>query len=300
MADSEVPIPELRARLNDLLADWGADLSSLLAELEEKRSRLAELESSAEEQSESLGALKRRVEAQDELIESLHGDADEAATLRKEILEKDLELEKKDAEIESKQELIRALRRDAEKVGRLTGDGRAKDKEIERLMREKQYAEKHAADVTEEFKELAATTLTSIDSETEIKALRAELDARKSMVDSLRGDAERSKQLETQLDEKRAVIEQLESSVDRHVKSLAEMQDVIGKWKSAANALRSDDRESAGASHALSQLSDDELVSLRSLEDVDVDLGAAVTTNETPETLAETRRVPGPKITTNG
>ena len=163
MADSDIPIPELRARLNDLLADWGADLSSVLTELEEKRSRVAELESVAEEQSEKLEALSGRVEAQDELIESLHGDADEAAALRKEILEKELALESKDAEIESKQELILALRRDAEKVGRLTGDGRAKDKEIERLAREKDFAEKHAADVKEEFNVLAASTLTNID-----------------------------------------------------------------------------------------------------------------------------------------
>lgn len=299
MADSEVPISELRSRLNDLLADWGADLSSLLTELEEKRARVDELESDAEERSEKLDALTRRVEAQDQLIESLQGDADEAGTLRKDIVELDLELERKDAEIESKQELIRALRRDAEKVGRLTGDGRAKDKEIERLLREKTYAEKHAADVTEEFKVLAATTLTSIDAETEIKALRAELDARKSLVESLRGDAERTKQLETQLDEKRAVIEQLESSVDRHVKSLAEMQDVIGKWKTAASTLGSDENAGVGTSSELSQLSDDELVSLRSLEDVDVDLGDPMPEEETPETLAETRRVPTPKITTN-
>ncbi len=299
MADSDIPIPELRARLNDLLADWGADLSSVLTELEEKRSRVAELESVAEEQSEKLEALSGRVEAQDELIESLHGDADEAAALRKEILEKELALESKDAEIESKQELILALRRDAEKVGRLTGDGRAKDKEIERLAREKDFAEKHAADVTEEFKVLAASTLTNIDADTELKALRAELDARKSMVDSLRGDAERAKQLETQLDEKRAVIEKLESSVDRHVKSLAEMQEVIGKWKSAASALGPDENAGTATSSTLSELSDDELASLRSLEDVDVDLGESMIGDETPESLAETRRVPGPKITTN-
>ncbi|MGI9257744.1 MAG: hypothetical protein ACR2QQ_02810 [Gammaproteobacteria bacterium] len=300
MTDSEIPISEMRSRLNDLLADWGADLSSLLAELEEKRARVDELEAAAEERSEKLDALARRVEAQDELIESLQGDATEAGTLRKELVEKDFELERKDAEIDSKQELIRALRRDAEKVGRLTGDGRAKDKEIERLVREKDFAEKHAADVTEEFKVLAATTLTNIDAETELKVLRAELDARKSLVNSLRGDAERTKQLETQLDEKRAVIEQLESSVDQHVKSLAEMQEVIGKWKSAASALGTNEQAGSGTTSGLSQLTDDELASLRSLEDVDVELGDAATDEETSETLAETRRVPTPKITTNG
>ena len=71
MTDSEISISELRSRLNDLLADWGADLSSVLTELEEKRSRVDELEAAAEDQAEKLEALARRVEAQDELIESL-------------------------------------------------------------------------------------------------------------------------------------------------------------------------------------------------------------------------------------
>ncbi|HEY5624349.1 MAG TPA: hypothetical protein VIV14_11360 [Gammaproteobacteria bacterium] len=298
MAESEITTADLRDRLKNLLADWGADLTSLVAELEEKRERVAELEAAAAGHGHTVETLSRRLEAQDKLIESLNGDADEAASLRKEIHEKDVDLEKMAAEIDSKDELIAALRRDADKVGRMTGDSRAKKKEIERLTQEKTAAETHAAELSEEFKALSAATIGDINSKLELHALRAELEARKTLIQSLRVDADRAKQLEAQLDEKRAVIGKLEASVDQHVRSLAEMRESVAKWKARAAETGSDPGRVSATATGASGLTDEELDTLRSLGDIDHDIGATTVTTELAESFADSQRIE-PKITTN-
>ena len=111
--------------------------------------------------------------AQDTLKQTLKIKAEEAVTLRKAIHDKDLELGKKNSEIDSKHELIDALQRDVQGIGRLRGAIRTRDKEIARLVEEK----RHAAELTEEFKILTA----------ELEAVRAELDARKTLIESPRG-----------------------------------------------------------------------------------------------------------------
>ncbi len=83
MAGKETSIGAIRKRTTKLLADWGADFSVVLKELEETRARLQELEATAAGQSDEVEALNRRIEAQDALIASLHSEADEAATLLK-------------------------------------------------------------------------------------------------------------------------------------------------------------------------------------------------------------------------
>ncbi len=81
MAGEETSIGELRKRTTKLLADWGADFSVILKELEENRARLQELEAAAAGQSDEVETLNRRIEAQDTLIASLQSEADETATL---------------------------------------------------------------------------------------------------------------------------------------------------------------------------------------------------------------------------
>ncbi len=164
--DLETPISTTRERLTGMLADWGADFSTLLEELEEKRALLQEIEVEAASQSHEIEAVHKSVKVQDTLIETLKIEAEEAVTLRKEIHDKDLELEKKNSELDSKHQLIDALRRDAKGIGQLKGDIRTKDKEIARLVKEKQHAPQHAAKLTEELKILTA----------ELEAARAKLE----------------------------------------------------------------------------------------------------------------------------
>lgn len=276
----------IRERLTELLTGWGGDVSILLDELEEKRARLQELEAAAANQSDEVKALNRRVEAQESLIESLRREADETATLRREIHDKNLELEKKRSDIGSKHELIDALRRDAEGIGRLKGDSRAKDQEIARLTREKQQALQHAAEITGKFKILTAATLTGIDTAVELEAIRAELDARKSLIESLRGDAERAQDLETQLEEKRFVISTLETTIDRHVSSIAELQQSVAASKAQYAALKLNDSSSASAIAAvLPELTDADLQAEEVVEDVSGDLKDPTTPVDMRESL---------------
>lgn len=239
MADEDPSIHAIRKRTTKLLTEWGADFSMLLKELEGKRARLQELEAAATDQSSEVEALTKRVAAQDALIKSLNTDADESVRLKAEIHSRDLELEKKSSEINSKHQLIDALRRDVEGAGRLKGDSEAKDQAISRLKREKQQAQQHAAKLTEEFKILTASTLTGVDAVAELDAIRSELDARKCLIESLRGDAERSQALDVQLEEKRHVISTLETSIDRHVSTIAELKQSVNAWKSQYVALKS-------------------------------------------------------------
>ncbi len=300
MADLETPIGAIRERLSGLLEDWGADFSTLLAELEDKRARLNQLEAEAAGKADAVQALGRQVEAQDTLIETLNLDADAAATLRKKILDKDLELEKNKAEIDSKQDLIGALRQDTEGIGRLKGDSRLKDQEISRLKTEKEHAEQHAAELSAEFKILSASTMTGIDAVAELEAVRTELDARKSVIESLRGDAERAQALEAQLEEKRAVIAKLEALIDRHAKSIAELQRTAGSWKAKYAALKSRDFATESAtSPALPELTGEELQSLESAEDVSGDLTDATVSIDMRNSLLNIQQAGGNKITTN-
>ena len=113
--------------VDGVAVDWGTDFSVFSKELEEARAR----------------------------IESLKVDADETATLKREIHDKDLALENKNSEIRAKHELINALRQGTEGTegtGRFRDDGKTKDQEIARLTKEKQQAEQQAAELTEEFK----------------------------------------------------------------------------------------------------------------------------------------------------
>ncbi len=80
MAGKETSVGAIRKRTTKLLAEWGADFSVILKELEENRARLQELEAAAAGADE-VETLNRRIEAQDTLIASLHSEADETATL---------------------------------------------------------------------------------------------------------------------------------------------------------------------------------------------------------------------------
>ncbi len=237
MADQEIFIGTIHERFTDLLAD----VSMLLKELEEKRTQLEELKANSADQPAEVEALNKRIEAQNTLIETLHSEADQTATLRVQLHSKDVELENKNSEIGSKHELIGALRRTAEGIGQLKGDSKAKDKNIARLTREKEQAVQHAAELTKEFKILTASTLTGIDTPAEFEAVRALVDTRKSLIESLRGDAERAQALEDQLEQKRFEIATNEVTINRHTTTISELEQSVTTWKEKYAALKSID-----------------------------------------------------------
>src|SRR5262245_21952499 len=153
MGERQPSIQAVRERLTGLLADWGAELALVLKELDEKRKRLAELESQSGSHGAELEGLRKRIQGQDALIETLKADAEEASKLRKEVRTKDLEFERVSSELDSKKELVRALRRDAEAVDRLKADSKVKDRSVEDL---KSELEKAARRIEEQAKEMSS------------------------------------------------------------------------------------------------------------------------------------------------
>ena len=284
--DLKTPISTMRERLTGMLADWGADFSTLLKELEHKRALLQAIEAEAANKSHEIEAIHKRVKAQDTLIKTLKNDADETVTLRKEVRNKNRELEKKKSEIDSKHVLIDALRRDLKEVKQLKGAIKTKEKENTRLVKEQEQAQQHAEKLAEEVKILNASALMGIDATTELEAVRAELDVRKTLIESLRGDAERAQALETQLEEKRDVVSKLEASVDRHVNALAESQQSVAAWKGKYASRKSGN--SSSESTLVREVTEKELQAQERAEDFSEDLTDATTPHDMRKSLLET------------
>jgi chromosome segregation ATPase len=262
MTDSTPTIQGLRDRLTGLLADWGAELAVVLKELEEKRARVAELESAAGK-SGDLEELTQRLNGQNTLIETLRADAEEASKLRAEVRARDLEFERVSSELESKKELVRALRRDTDGVDRVRTESR---REVEELKAKLQKAEAQAGKAAAELAALReANDSKKSEDHTEVEALRADLEARKSLIKSLRSDQERIAPLQANLQEKQEIIAQLEAAMNRHSNTIAELRRSVETWRRKYLALKGDS-PTATTSVTLPALSDTDV---RIIEQVD-------------------------------
>jgi chromosome segregation ATPase len=241
MTEPTATIQGLRDRLTGLLADWGAELALVLKELEQKRARVAELETGAAGRENEVETLQQRVDGQNTLIEALRGDAEEASKLRAEVRSRDLELERVSSELESKKELVRALRRDGDGAERLKAESRQKERDVEELKSKLQSAESKASEAAEELASLReAAAGKASEEQSELEALRSELEARKTVIKSLRADQERVTALQTSLEEKRDIIEQLEASINRHSNTIADLRRSVDTWKRKYQALKGD------------------------------------------------------------
>lgn len=266
MTDGTATVQALRDRLTGLLADWGAELAVVLKELEEKRARVAELEGTVAGRHDELESLRQRVAGQNNLIEALRSDAEEASKLRAEARNRDLELERVNSELESKKELVRALRRDTDGNERLKSELRHKDRELEELKAKLQHAERLAGEAGEQLAGLReAAAGKASEEESELESLRSELEARKSLVKSLRADQERVGALQASLEEKREIIEQLEASINRHSNTIAELRRSADTWKRKYQALKGDS-PTATTSVNLPSLTDTDVRNIEQLE----------------------------------
>ncbi len=289
MADS-ISLQSVRDRLTGLLADWGAELSALLQELEQKRALVEKLENHSASRDEQLKSMQEQVDGQKELIETLQTDAEEASKLRREVRAKDLELERMASELDSKKELIRALRRDAEGADRLKADSKLKDREVEELKRDLERAEQRIEALNKDYSVLREAAAGKAGEESaEMEALRAELEARKSMIKSLRTDQERAVALETSLEEKREIIEQLEASLNRHATTISELKRSTEAWKRKYQTLKGES-STAATSVNLPSLSAIDVEAIQQLEqtaDVKADATIAI---DMRRSLLEARR----------
>jgi chromosome segregation ATPase len=231
MADIDTPIAALRERLTQLLADWGAEMSMVLKDLEDSRARVAGLEERSQGSEGELESLKRRVSGQEELIETLRNDAEEAGALRKSLYDAEIEAEKYRAELESKRDLIKALRKDANRADELKSELKRKEDALELLGNVRADLEHRLAEANERLSAAEDTVADSQDDTTELVAVRAELAAKTSLLQSIRNDADRCEALEERLDEKRTTIAKLEASLDSQAATIAELTQSVRRWK---------------------------------------------------------------------
>jgi chromosome segregation ATPase len=208
MTSYDVSFSGLHDRLEALRQEFDGALASLFTELDQAREAVAVLKGAEDDQADKLLKAEERIGAQDELIETLNQELQEAKLLRREIRERELDIERMRSELASKNELVSAVR---EQTNRATT-------QIGGLQRELAEAREQSADAT------------AMDN-AEIVALKAELEARRSMIRNLREDAARAETLESQLDAKRETISMLEESIEQHVQTIADLRKSADAWK---------------------------------------------------------------------
>jgi chromosome segregation ATPase len=268
MANARTDTASLRERLTGLLADWGSEMSILVRELDDTRAELESLKARNDGRDAALEQLEDKLARQNELLDTLKADAEEASALRKEHGEKELQIERLSSEVESKQELVRALRRDAGSIDRLKSEGDRKDRTIAQLRADLREAEAAVADLRGELESWHESSENqSAEDRAELEGLRAELEARKSMIKSLRGDSERVTALEASLEEKREIVSSLEESINRHVETIAELKRSNELWKKKYQALKGGD--GATTSVELPVFSDTDVAVMQDLDATD-------------------------------
>ena len=140
-----------------------------------------------------------------------------------------------------------------------------------------------------------------------LEAARAALDARESLIENLRGEAERAQVLEAQLEEKRKVISKLEAYIERHerkviskleayierhVSALTELRQSAANWKEKYAALNSPNPSSDATTISdLPQLAEEETEILENVEDVSADRTYRIAINEMRQRLMEANKV---------
>ncbi|HMB72817.1 MAG TPA: hypothetical protein VKQ06_04550, partial [Gammaproteobacteria bacterium] len=269
-------LAELRSRVEsqkefiDKAEDEARHSASLKAELSTLQTEVASLRRESSQKDEALEQLRGRVDSEVDTHESLQRELQSArnelaavrsnleraqselATAQKETAnlhsetnvlhsessEKEKAIERIRSELESKQELIQALRRDNETA---RSELRGRDDEVRRLKSELGRAEVITGELRAELQLMLDTDKEGVaDHSAELQALRAELEARKAVIKSLRADAERFDALEARLDEKRRVNAKLEESLSYHATTIADLKRSAENWRRKYQDLRLD------------------------------------------------------------
>jgi len=208
MTTYDTSFSNLHDRIEGLRRDFDAALAGLFTELDQAREAVAELQGSGDEHAGKLEKAEERIAAQDELIETLNQELKEAAAMRTEVRDRELEIERMRSELDTKVDLVKAVR-----------------EQLARANEQNSTLQKKLAEAREQTEEATAMD------NAEIVALKTELEARRTMIKSLREDAERAESLAEQLDGKREVISQLEESIDQHVHTIAELRKSADAWR---------------------------------------------------------------------
>jgi chromosome segregation ATPase len=181
-------------------------------ELDDLRERLSGLLSDwGTEISAVLHALENQQSSaatQVEQVEALRSQVTELNELRQRVRDRDLALDYLKKKSNEKDVRFAALEKELE-----TARGRIADLERQNVERDKPSQQLDG------------------DQQAEFEAMRAELAARKSLVKSLRTDAERSKTLEKELQENRDVIARMQETIGNHAKTITELRLSCDSWE---------------------------------------------------------------------
>lgn len=281
MSNIEESITSLHDRLDALRRGFDGEFSAAFTELDRARLAAEEIRQAGSGNDRRLRQLEERAEGQSELIETLTQEAQEARTLRNDLRDRELEVEKLTSELDSKKDLVRALRQQLDDLDQLKAAARQHDKkifeqqheldrkqhELDRNQDELERATQRIASLQEELEAVSAESadVTAVDN-AELVALKSELDARKTMIKSLREDAERAASLQSQLEAKREAIGVLEDSIDQHVETIADLRKSVDAWKKKWQAAKG---ELVDADQTLAELpafTDTEVEALKELE----------------------------------
>lgn len=251
MTDLGKTIASLHKQLSAMREEIEGGFGSLFEELEEIESAAEKLRSAEGNHGKRLKQLEERAEGQSELIETLTQEAEEARSLREELRERELEIEKLNSELDSKSDLVKALRRQAVDADQLKATGKQRDKKIfeqqHQLDRKQKELDRATAEIAELKAELEAENENSSDDtvidHAELEALKSELDARKSMIRSLKADGKRAESLELQLEAKTEAVDALEDAIDQHVSTIAELRRSVEAWKAKYQAAKGEKLE---------------------------------------------------------
>jgi predicted RNase H-like nuclease (RuvC/YqgF family) len=147
----------------------------------------------------------------------------------------------------------------------MKADAKLKDRTVEELRSEQQKAERRIEEQSKELAVLRSGSGKAKDDSSELEALRAELDARKAMIKSLRADGDRVAALEAGLDEKREIIRQLEATLNRHSSTITELKRSAEAWKRKYQSVKGNS-STAETSVSLPSLSDSDVLAIEQLE----------------------------------
>jgi chromosome segregation ATPase len=284
MTDLKTTVASLHERLDAMREEIESDFANLFSELDQARGKADRLESAENDQDKQVKQLMERAEGQRELIETLTQEAEESRGLRAEVRERDLQMERLTSELASKNDLVKALRRQIEEADHLKATAKQADKKIFEQQHELDRKQKELIqkqnDIDRSAEELAllraeletrdqrAADEVLVD-HSEFVALQSELEARKSMIKSLKADARRAETLQAQLDEKRDVVNSLEAAIDRHSATISNLRATVDAWKAKYQAAKGEkltDKDHTKTMTELPSLSDTEIDVLAELE----------------------------------
>src|SRR5690606_23380781 len=114
--------------------------------------------------------------------------------------------------------------------------------ELDELRRDRERLEAESRELLQRVRQLEeAADADSTGGSAEIESLKAELEARKSLIKSLRADSDPARALEARRGEKHQLIQQLEETVNRQASTIEELKRKANAWRSKYRSLKQGD-----------------------------------------------------------